>query len=283
MRPRQKRTYNPWAYRFMRLVFGTVIRILHRPVLLGREHLPASGPCFIIANHSGTYDSFLINYFIKREPLSGIVTDEFLRQGFMAYLLKQLGVVATRKFQPQTTPVREVMRLVKDKRMIVVMPEGESNWDGITLPTVASTGKLFRVMKVPVHPVIIHNGYLALPRWASWPRTVKVYVEFRPPLSFTPEMTDTEVAQAVDCAIRWDPATDNPGYRPQRVLSFRPAQKITRLIFRCPNCGASDGLEEIRWRYLACQRCGEKWRVKGDATLVNTRTGEHRNSTEVFR
>ncbi|MFB0516314.1 MAG: hypothetical protein ACETWG_06900, partial [Candidatus Neomarinimicrobiota bacterium] len=171
----------------------------------------------------------------------------------------------------------------KDKRMIVVMPEGESNWDGITLPTVASTGKLFRVMKVPVHPVIIHNGYLALPRWASYPRTAKVYVEFRQPLSFTPEMTDTEVAEAVDCAIRWDPALESPHNLPRRVVSFRPAQKITRLIFRCPNCGESDGLEEIRWRYLACQRCSEKWRVKGNATLVNTRTGERRNSTEVFR
>jgi len=267
----------------MRLVFVPLMRIINRPVLIGREHMPASGPCFIIANHSGMYDSFLINYFFEHEAFAGIMTDEYLREGFMAYLFKQLGVVATRKFQPQTTPVRELMRLVKDRRMIVLMPEGESNWDGATLPTVASTGKLFRVMKVPVHPVIIHNGYLAFPRWARWPRAVKVYIEFRPPLTFTLEMTDEQVAEKVDRAIRWEPAMEEPRYLPRRVVSYQPAEKISRIIFRCPDCGESDGLEEVRGRYLVCRRCGERWRVRGDATLTNTRTGERRTSIEVFR
>ncbi|UCD36884.1 MAG: 1-acyl-sn-glycerol-3-phosphate acyltransferase [Fidelibacterota bacterium] len=267
----------------MRLVFIPLIRILHRPVLIGREHMPSSGPCFIIANHCGTYDSFFINYFIKREAVAGIMTDEFLREGFMAYLFKQLGVVATRKFQTQTTPVRDLIRLVRDKRMIVLMPEGESNWDGATLPTVASTGKLFRAMKVPVHPVIIHNGYLAYPRWANWPRTAKIHVEFLPPFTCTPDMTDEEVATRVDEAIRWDAVFDDEPFRPRWVASFRPAKRITRLIFRCPNCGAAEGLEEIRGRFLNCRSCGERWRVRGDATLTNTRTGERRTATEIFR
>ncbi|UCH10493.1 MAG: 1-acyl-sn-glycerol-3-phosphate acyltransferase, partial [Fidelibacterota bacterium] len=167
----------------MRYVFGPLIQIIHRPVLIGREHRPTKGPGFIISNHCGMYDSFLISWLIKHEATAGIMTDEFLRGGFMAYLFKQLGVVATRKFQTQTTPVRDLIRLVRDNRLIVLMPEGEANWDGGTLPTVASTGKLFRAMKVPVYPVILHNGYLAYPRWANWPRSAKVYVEFKPPLT----------------------------------------------------------------------------------------------------
>jgi 1-acyl-sn-glycerol-3-phosphate acyltransferase len=267
----------------MRLVFGTLVRILHRPVPIGRENMPTTGPCFIISNHSGMYDSFILNYLVKGEVFAGIMTDEFLRKGFLPFLFKQLGTVATRKFQPQTTPVRDLIRLVQDNRMIVLMPEGESNWDGATLPTVASTGKLFRAMKVPVYPVTIHNGYLAFPRWANWPRAVKIFVEFRPPLHFTKEMTNDQVAEMVDAAIRYDPLTADIRITPKRVFSYKPARMITRLIFRCPNCGDADGLDEIRGKHLVCYKCGEKWRVHGDSTLTNTRTRERRSATELFR
>jgi 1-acyl-sn-glycerol-3-phosphate acyltransferase len=277
------RTFNPWVYRFMRWVFGPFIRLIHRPVLIGREHVPTSGPGFIISNHCGTYDSFLISWFIKHEATAGIMTDEFLREGFMAYLFKQLGVVATRKFQTQTTPVRDLIRLVRDNRLIVLMPEGESNWDGGTLPTVSSTGKLFRAMKVPVYPVIIHNGYRAYPRWANWPRSAKVYVEFKPPLTFTPDMSDEEVAELVDRSIRWDAHVDDEPFPPGPMITFRPAQRITRLIFRCPSCGESDGFGEVKWKYLDCRSCGERWRVKADATLIHTLTREHRTATDLFR
>lgn len=245
--------------------------------------MPTTGPCFIIANHSGMYDSFILNYLVKDEAFAGIMTDEFLRAGFLAFLFKQLGVVATRKFQPQTTPVRDLIRLVQDKRMIALMPEGESNWDGATLPTVASTGKLFRAMKVPVYPAIIHNGYLAFPRWAGWPRAVKIYVEFLPPLHFTAEMTDKQVAEMVDATIRHDPLKAGAKYPPKRVLSYQPARRITRLIFRCPNCGDTDGLDEVRWKHLVCYHCGEKWHVHGDSTLTNVRTRERHHATEIFR
>jgi 1-acyl-sn-glycerol-3-phosphate acyltransferase len=239
----------------MRIVFGTLVRILHRPVIIGRENMPPKGPCFIISNHSGMYDSFILNYLVKHEAFAGIMTDEFLREGFLPFLFKRLGVVATRKFQPQTTPVRDLIRLVRDNRMIVLMPEGESNWDGATLPSVASTGKLFKAMKVPVYPAIIHNGYLAFPRWANWPRAVKIYVEFKPPLDFTTEMTDEQAAEMVDAAIRYDPLVD-PQFAPKKIISFRPASRIIRLIFRCPQC---------------------------DSTLTNLRTRERLPASEIFR
>ena len=266
----------------MRIVFGTLVRILHRPVIIGREYMPPKGPCFIISNHSGMYDSFILNYLVKHEAFAGIMTDEFLREGFLPFLFKQLGVVATRKFQPQTTPVRDLIRLVRDNRMIVLMPEGESNWDGATLPSVASTGKLFKAMKVPVYPAIIHNGYLAFPRWANWPRAVKIYVEFKPPLDFTTEMTDEQAADMVDAAIRYDPLV-NSQFAPKNIISFRPASRITRLIFRCPDCGNADGLDEIRHRHLVCHQCGEKWRIHGDSTLTNLRTRERLFASDIFR
>ena len=59
----------------MRLVLVPLLRLIHRPAVIGRENMPTGGPCFLIANHSGLYDMFFLNYPIRHEALAGIMTD----------------------------------------------------------------------------------------------------------------------------------------------------------------------------------------------------------------
>ncbi|UCH09317.1 MAG: hypothetical protein JSU61_08735, partial [Fidelibacterota bacterium] len=119
--------------------------------------------------------------------------------------------------------------------------------------------------------------------WAYWPRTFKIYIEFRPPLHFTPDMSDEEVALLVDESIRWNMDWDLADYKGRIPRGIRPASGINNLIFRCPDCGEEEGLQVIRGRYLDCNLCKSRWRVGGDSSLTNERTGERRTSTEAFR
>ena len=266
----------------MRLVLAPLLRIMFRPRFVGRENMPAGGPCFIITNHCQVYDAFMVNLEFYDEPTSGLLTEEYFRGGLVTWMLRGIGVAATRKFQPQSTPVRDVMRMIRDNRMVVIMPEGGCNWDGVTLPTIASTGKLFRRLGLPVHPVILHNNYLSWPRWAYWPRRIPVTIEFKPPLFFTPEMTDDEVARMVDDAILWSPDQGLAQFPIEVRRGFRPASGITKLIFRCPTCGDDGSLIEKRGRYLLCDACGSGWKVGGDSYLTNMDSGERRSSTAYF-
>jgi len=276
------RTFSPWAYRLLRMALVPFLWLICRPKIIGKENMPSSGPCFIIASHSNPYDGFIINVLVH-EPIASVMTEEYFRGGIIAFMLSKVGLVPTRKFEPQLTPVRRLLRLVKDNRIILIMPEGERNWDGVTRPTVTSTGKLFRRLGVPVHPVILHNGYLSWPGWARWPRLIKIYVEFRRPLYFTPDWTDDHAAEMVDAAIQWSPDRDLAEYAIRIPRGFRPAAGIKNLIFLCPQCRKEEGLKEVRGRYLTCKLCDSRWRVGGDSYLTNEITGERRSSTETFR
>ncbi len=266
----------------MRLVLAPLLRIVFRPRFVGRENIPAGGPCFIITNHCQVYDAFMVNLEFYDEPTAGLLTEEYFRGGLVPWMRRGIGVAATRKFQPQSTPGREILRLIRDNRMVVIMPEGGCNWDGVTLPTIASTGKLFRRLGLPVHPVILHNNYLSWPRWAYWPRRIRVTIEFKPPLFFTPEMTVDEVARMVDDAILWSPDQGLAQFPIKVRRGFRPAAGITKLIFRCPTCGDDGSLREKRGRYLLCDACGSGWKVGGDSFLTNMDSGERRSSTAYF-
>ncbi|MCK4578036.1 MAG: 1-acyl-sn-glycerol-3-phosphate acyltransferase [Candidatus Marinimicrobia bacterium] len=244
--------------------------------------MPVTGPCFVIGYHAHTYDAFMANLWMHDEPTAGIITEEYFRGGLVTWALRNVGSVKTRKYQPQSTPVRQILRLIKDNRMFVIMPEGERNWDGITRPTVASTGKLFRRLGVPVHPFIVHNGYKAWPRWAHWPRRIQVTVEFKQPFIFEPGMTDEEVARRVDEAVLWTPDQDMPEYPATATNGFRPADGITKLIFRCPDCADDQQLRTSRGRYLHCDSCGTSWKVGGDSYLTNIATGDSISSTAAY-
>lgn len=271
------------VYRLARIMLAPLLRYIFKPTILGRENMPTDGPCFLLSNHANTYDGFLINLEIYSSPTATLLTEEYFRGGLVTFLFKSIGAVPTKKFLPQVTPVREIIRYIRDRRMFIIMPEGERNWDGITRPTVISTGKLYRKLGVPVHPVIIHNGYLSWPRWAPWPRRIATLIEFKPPLEIHKDMTDEEVARLVDQSIRWHPEMDENLLPPASYRAFRPADGINKLIYRCPACTEEGGLRVRRGRFLICRQCDSRWEVGGDSYLTNTATGERASSTAVFQ
>jgi 1-acyl-sn-glycerol-3-phosphate acyltransferase len=44
------------AWRVLRLFLGTLVRVLLRPRVFGREHLPAAGPLILVSNHASWWD-----------------------------------------------------------------------------------------------------------------------------------------------------------------------------------------------------------------------------------
>jgi len=94
-----------------------------RVSLAGVENLPASGPCLIVANHSGLlpYDGLMLAHGIERSHASGerprfFAADWLITLPFMqSYLARLGGVRACRE---------NAERLLESKRFVIVFPEG---------------------------------------------------------------------------------------------------------------------------------------------------------------
>ena len=54
-------------YRLSRLVCGTLFRVLWRPTVEGREHIPGSGPLIVASNHLSFIDSIIIPLAVPRK------------------------------------------------------------------------------------------------------------------------------------------------------------------------------------------------------------------------
>ena len=89
----------------------------------GLEHLPAQGPCLLVANRSGLlpYDGLMLAHAIEREHPSGerprfLIADWLLGLPFFHATLAQLGGVRACRENAE--------RLLASKRFVVAFPEG---------------------------------------------------------------------------------------------------------------------------------------------------------------
>ncbi len=94
-----------------------------RVSLEGVENLPASGPCLLVANHSGLlpYDGLMLAHGLERSHASGqrprfFVADWLITLPFVqSYLARLGGVRACRE---------NAERLLESKRFVITFPEG---------------------------------------------------------------------------------------------------------------------------------------------------------------
>lgn len=237
---KNSRGFSEITFPFMRSIIITGCRLVFRPQLINPENMPTTGPCFVYGNHSNYVDPFLINNWMVDEPTAGVMTREQFHKTIPALFMDSIGIVPTSKYVPEPSVIRNVLKMIDQKRMIVIFPEAGRRWDGRPKPFLESTIKLFYKMNIPVHPVQIHGSYLTWPRWADWPRYGKTELHFMKPLKPSDFTSYDEFAKEVIDAAEFDEYDPPPSCIPK--YAYKPAAGVQRLIYRCPETGISGGV-----------------------------------------
>jgi 1-acyl-sn-glycerol-3-phosphate acyltransferase len=154
--------------------------ILVRPVILfvlglnirGRDKLPDSGPCVIIANHNSHLDTLVLMSMFRGKSFSKVrpvaAGDYFMKNKFLAFFsTKVMNIIPierkmTRDFRSMFKPV---LQSLDDNGIIILFPEG-SRGEAEQLSKYKSG--IYYLMRekpeVPVVPLFIHGLGKALPK-----------------------------------------------------------------------------------------------------------------------
>jgi 1-acyl-sn-glycerol-3-phosphate acyltransferase len=234
---KNSRGFSEITFPFLRSIIINGCRLVFRPKLVNPENMPTTGPCFLYGNHSNYVDPFLINTWMYNEPTAGVMTREQFHKTVPALFMDSIGIVPTSKYVPEPGIIRSVLKMIDQKRMIVIFPEAGRRWDGRPKPFLESTIKLFHKMNIPVHPVQILGSYLTWPRWADWPRYGRTELHFLEPLLPSSFNSYNEFAKEVIDAAEFEEY--NPPERCVPKIAFKPAAGVQRFIYRCPETGIS--------------------------------------------
>ncbi|MCX7026184.1 MAG: lysophospholipid acyltransferase family protein [Spirochaetes bacterium] len=253
----------------MRHSYGTCLGRAYKAKAEGLELVRTLKPPYIVVgNHSTLLDPFLTSFFVP-QPIHWVASDGNMRNPLMRFLLIKLaGSIPKSKAIPDIETVNWIVQFIRKKKAVVgIYPEGQSSWNGSSLPSFESTAKLLKLLTVPVVLALTKGAYMTKPRWGYTRREGRVEIVFS--LLFRPEELKAlyvgEIDRRLDAAI----AHNDPAWAKAEGIRFldpRRAECLELLLYACPACKALQSLESKGSR-LICKTCGAKTEYGEDGTF----------------
>jgi 1-acyl-sn-glycerol-3-phosphate acyltransferase len=139
-------------YRFMRFFVVGYVRVVYRARVVGREHVPKTGPYIIAPSHRSMLDI----------PLAGAITTRrirfmgkapLFRVPVLGAIFRALGGFPVERDGSDFGPLRDSLRILDTGEPLVVYPEGTRQRGREIAPLQAGAAYLGAKANVPIVPV----------------------------------------------------------------------------------------------------------------------------------
>ncbi len=233
-----------------------------------QEQVPVEGPFLLIANHASNLDPVYVAFSSPRRPYAFVASEHLLRLGFVTWLLTRYFTVIPRpKASMAIDTIRSIKKTLKQGDPVVLFAEGDNTWTGVSGSIFPATGKLVKMMKVPLVTYRLEGNFLTKPRWADKKRpgfvrgsVVHVY-QPEEIAKMRPEEIDRRINADIYVDIRQFPQADL-----QRFKGRHLAEHVERGFFICPSCGRIGTLSGHGNRIL-CGGCGSEMTIDAACRL----------------
>jgi 1-acyl-sn-glycerol-3-phosphate acyltransferase len=179
----------------MRLIWWSGVRLsfklYHRIEFHGQENLPASPSFVIAANHGSHLDALVIGAGLPlrlRDQMFPLAAGDLFFQvpamaAFSAMALNALPVWRKNCGKQGLQDLRQ--RLVTDKCVYILFPEGTRSRSGEMASFRSGLGMMMAGTSVPVIPCLIRGTFASFPPNSYFPRPHKISVTFGTALEFS--------------------------------------------------------------------------------------------------
>ena len=116
---------NKLLYKFLKLIYSTLLKVLYRPTAIGIENIPEEGPVIFAGNHSHAFDPVVVMTHTKR--MVHYMAKESLFKGIHGFLFKQIGLIKVYRTRNNPHAIAEAEEILKNGGTIGIFPEGTRN------------------------------------------------------------------------------------------------------------------------------------------------------------
>lgn len=167
---------SPLRVLLLRLVARPLARILIGADVIGREHLPRTGPAIVCANHNSHVDTLLLLAIFPAEALGRVrpvaAADYFLSNPALSWFARRIvGITPISRTVARGEDVLAPAKAALERgEIVVVFPEGTRGAPEEMGPLKAGVARLAEAFPdAPVTPVWIQGAGRVLPKGAKAP------------------------------------------------------------------------------------------------------------------
>jgi glycerol-3-phosphate dehydrogenase (NAD(P)+) len=161
------------VYGFVRITFQPFFLIYFRMRRIGREHIPASGPVIIAANHRSFLDPFVIATMARR-PMYYVAKKELFRGRLQGWILNALGAFPVDRGASDEQMMDTAKAILARGDIVLIFPEGTRIRPGSLGKPKRGVGRLALETGAPVVPVAVIGTEDVRKGWRIRPRKVRI-------------------------------------------------------------------------------------------------------------
>jgi 1-acyl-sn-glycerol-3-phosphate acyltransferase len=169
------------------MVFVTALWAWFRPKVVGREHIPATGPAILAPVHRSFAD-FGFAAFCTERKLFFMTKDEMWKNKWLGKLLLTVGAFPVHRESADREALQRAEEVLRRGELLVLFPEGTRR-EGVEIEDLMEGATFLSARSgAPIIPIGIGGSDLAMPKGSAVPKPYTIQVVIGPAIS-PPERT----------------------------------------------------------------------------------------------
>lgn len=116
---------NRFIYNFFKVIYSTLLKIIYRPKIIGKENIPKEGSLIFAGNHKHAVDPTVIMSSTSR--IVHFLAKEEVCKGLHGKVFDKLGVIRVHRGKANIGAVTEAEEILNNGGTIGIFPEGTRN------------------------------------------------------------------------------------------------------------------------------------------------------------
>lgn len=116
---------NRVLYRILKVICGTILKVLYRPKVYGRENIPADRSVIFVSNHRHAFDPVAI--MVYTDKFVHYLAKESLFRGLHGKMLESIGIIRVDRSKRNPLAVMSAETVLSSDGAVGIFPEGTRN------------------------------------------------------------------------------------------------------------------------------------------------------------
>ncbi len=167
---------NAAVYLLAYLLVFPALKILFRLKVDRTDYHPPKGPFVVLCNHQSYMDFLLAMLSLYPYRVNTVAAQKFFLYRPLDWFLPLMGSIPKNLFDPDLRSIKSVLEVIRRGDQLLLFPEGRCSVHGPYMGIHKATGKLIKLLKVPVYSCYIEGAYACMPFWRDLFRRGRVRV-----------------------------------------------------------------------------------------------------------
>ena len=252
----EKGTPNSVWYNILFFCFRIIVKSKVNVTIDNSKLGDLKGPYILLSNHASFLDVYFLTNLVYPQRLSFIMNRYYFRFSFCKWFFNQIGAIPKKLFSPDVETIKLTLKSIKNGFPVLMCPEGRLSIDGTNYYITKETGKLLKMLKVPVVIANIHGAYISNPKWRAKRFKGNVHTEVKYVIS-KEDVANLSIEE-LNKIINENIAYNDFEYARENNYTYKSKNKMKdaeSILYHCPKCH-KDFVLHSNNNKLTCSSCG---------------------------